>query len=70
MGDEYQNFLILIALIIAGDKYWATNLQQFPPNLSPVTKMGVGANRRGGKQAYIVNIFNIAVYVFCNLFFT
>ena len=30
LGDEYQKFLKVFALIIAG---WATNLQQFPPNL-------------------------------------
>ena len=27
LGDEYQNFLIFIALIIAGDESWAKNLQ-------------------------------------------
>ena len=25
LGDEYQNFLIFIALIIAGDEGWAAN---------------------------------------------
>ena len=26
LGDEYQNFLIFIALLIAGDEGYATNL--------------------------------------------
>ena len=26
LGDEYQNFLILIALLIAGDEGWTTSL--------------------------------------------
>ena len=51
LGDEYQNFLTFIALIIAGDEGWAANLQQFPPNLSPATKVGDGAHRRIGNQA-------------------
>ena len=68
MGNEYQNILIFIALIIAGDECWATNLQQFPPYLSSATKMGVGAHCRSGEQAYIFNVFNIAVHASCNLF--
>ena len=35
------------------DEGWATNLQLFPPNLSPTTKVGDGAHRRGGNQALI-----------------
>ena len=27
LGDEYQNFLIFIALTIDGDEAWAMNLQ-------------------------------------------
>ena len=27
LGDEYQGFLIFIALIIAGDEGWAMNFQ-------------------------------------------
>ena len=27
LGDEYQNILVFIALIIAGDEGWARNLQ-------------------------------------------
>ena len=50
LGDEYQKFLIFIALIIAGDEGWAMNFQQFSPNLSPATKLGDGAHRRGGNQ--------------------
>ena len=53
LGDEYQYFLIFIALIIAADEGWATNLQLFPPNLSPAMKVGDGAHRRGGNQALI-----------------
>ena len=51
LGDEYQTFLIFIVLIIAGDEGWATNLQYFPPNLSPATKVGDGAYRRRENQA-------------------
>ena len=50
LGDEYQNFLIFIALIIAGDEGWATNLQWFPPNLSPASEVGDGAHRCGEWQ--------------------
>ena len=28
LGDEYQNFLIFIALMIAGGEGWATNIQE------------------------------------------
>ena len=55
LGDEYQNFLI--ALIIASDEGWAMNLQQVPPNLSPATKVGDGAHRRGGNQALLFTRF-------------
>ena len=51
LGDKYQNLLIFIALMIDGDESWATNLQLFPPNLSPATKVGDGAHRHGGNQA-------------------
>ena len=51
LGDEYQKILIFIALIIVGDEGWTTNLQQFPLNLSPATKVGDGAYRRGMNQA-------------------
>ena len=51
LGDKYQNFLIFIAPLIAGDEGWATNLQQLQPNLSPATQVGDGAHRRGGNQA-------------------
>ena len=53
LGDEYQNLLIFIALIIAGDESWAANLQQFPPNLLPAMKVGDGAHRRDGNQALV-----------------
>ena len=54
LGDEYQNFFIFIALIIAGDEGWATNLQKFPPNLSPPAKVGDGAHRRGENQVLFI----------------
>ena len=50
LGDEYQNILIFIALIIVGDEGWTTNLQQFPLNLSPATKVGDGAYRPVGTK--------------------
>ena len=61
LGDEYQNFLIFIALIIPGDEGWATNLQYFPPNLAPATKVGEGARRRGGSQALTHEVFKVWV---------
>ena len=51
--DEYQNFLIFIALIIDGDVGWAMNPEYFSPNLSPVTNVGNGAHRRDGNQGSI-----------------
>ena len=54
LGDEYQNFLISMALLIAGDEGWTTNLWQFPSNLSPATKLVDGTHLRGGKQALAV----------------
>ena len=51
LGDEYQNILIFIVLIIVGDEGWAANLQQFTLNLSPATKVGDGAYRRRRNQA-------------------
>ena len=53
LRDEYQNFLIFIALIIDGDGGWVMNPEYFPPNLSPVTNVGNGAHRRDGNQASI-----------------
>ena len=55
--DEYQqNFLIFIALIIAGDEGWAMSPQQFPPNLSLATKLGDGAHCPGENQALVDTI--------------
>ena len=51
LGDEYQNFFIFIALLIAGDEGWTTNLCQFPPHSSPLTKLGDGVYRCAGNQA-------------------
>ena len=56
LGDEYQNFLIFIALITASDEGWATKLQYFPPILSPPMNVGDGAHRRCGNQALISNL--------------
>ena len=50
LGNEPQNFLIFIALMITGDDIWATNL-------SPATKVGDGAHRCGGNQAYTSKYF-------------
>ena len=59
LGDEYQNFLIFIALIIPGDEGWTTNLQYVPPNLAPATKVGEGARRRGGNQVFTHEVFKM-----------
>ena len=50
-GDEYQAFLIFIALIIAGGERWAMGVQWFPPDLSPMTRVGGRAHRLDGNQA-------------------
>ena len=44
LGDEYQNFLISMALLIVGDEGWTTNLWQFPSDLSPATKLVDGTH--------------------------
>ena len=51
-----KKIFIFIVLIIANDECWATSLQQFPPNLSPTTKVGDGAHGRGGNQALVDTI--------------
>ena len=51
LGNEYQNLLIFIILLIAGDEGWTMTLWQFPPQLSPATKTDDGAYSRGGNQA-------------------
>ena len=51
LGDEYRKTLIFIALTIAGNEGWTTNLQYCPPNLTLAMKVGEGAHRRGENQA-------------------
>ena len=51
LGDEYQNFLIFIALLITGDEGWMLNLWWFPPHLSLAMKIGDRAYCHGGNQA-------------------
>ena len=57
LGDEYQNFLIFIALLIAGDEGWTTNLWYFPPHLSPAMNVSDRAYRRSGNQTLKDQIF-------------
>ena len=49
LGDEYQNFLIFIALLITGDEGEPLIVPTL--DLSLATKMGDGAYLHGGNQA-------------------
>lgn len=50
-SNRYQNFLIYLALFIAGDKGRKMSLCQFPTNLLPLTKLGDGAYCRNVDKA-------------------
>ena len=57
-SNRYQNFLIYLALFIAGDKGRKMSLCQFPTNLLPVTKLGDGAHCRNGDKAIVSNVLS------------
>ena len=49
---------IFIALIIAEDEGWGTNLQWFSSNLSPATRVGDGVHRRGGTKFLLFFLYH------------